>query len=157
MSHISWRWRNPNPPQRRQPARKSCYPTERTSCSSLSNTFSSSVARLAFEVSLINTYRRCTRIHSRRSSINKSVGHRLSIRTNPISFVRQGFLLFKEFCSTLCDEPVPQLKFYEEVKKRLRWVKQPVCSLLFRSNASKSSKPMKNVGEWAKRSTINSS
>jgi hypothetical protein len=26
-----------------------------------------------------------------------------------------GFLLFKEFCSTLCDEPVPQLKFYEEV------------------------------------------
>lgn len=29
-----------------------------------------------------------------------------------------GFLLFKEFCSTLCDEPVPQLKFYEEVKQR---------------------------------------
>jgi hypothetical protein len=30
-----------------------------------------------------------------------------------------GFLLFKEFCSTLCDEPVPQLKFYEEVRKFL--------------------------------------
>ncbi|CAF4572614.1 unnamed protein product [Rotaria sp. Silwood2] len=28
-----------------------------------------------------------------------------------------GFLLFKEFCSTLCDEPVPQLKFYEEIKR----------------------------------------
>ncbi len=30
-----------------------------------------------------------------------------------------GFLVFKEFCSTLCDEPVPQLKFYEEVRKFL--------------------------------------
>ncbi|CAF4457218.1 unnamed protein product, partial [Rotaria socialis] len=28
-----------------------------------------------------------------------------------------GFLLFKEYCSTLCDEPVPQLKFYEEIKR----------------------------------------
>ncbi|XP_076331468.1 G protein-coupled receptor kinase 1-like isoform X1 [Tachypleus tridentatus] len=27
-----------------------------------------------------------------------------------------GYLLFKEFCETLCDEPVPQLKFYEEIK-----------------------------------------
>ena len=26
-----------------------------------------------------------------------------------------GFLLFKEYCSSLSDEPVPQLKFYEEV------------------------------------------
>jgi hypothetical protein len=26
-----------------------------------------------------------------------------------------GFLLFKEFCNTCCEEPVPQLKFYEEV------------------------------------------
>ena len=25
-----------------------------------------------------------------------------------------GFLLFKEFCNS-CEEPVPQLKFYEEV------------------------------------------
>lgn len=29
-----------------------------------------------------------------------------------------GFLLFKDFCNTLCDEPVPQLKFYEEVTFR---------------------------------------
>ena len=26
-----------------------------------------------------------------------------------------GFLLFKDFCNSCCDEPVPQLKFYEEV------------------------------------------
>ncbi len=26
-----------------------------------------------------------------------------------------GFLLFKDFCNTCCEEPVPQLKFYEEV------------------------------------------
>ena len=26
-----------------------------------------------------------------------------------------GFLLFKDFCENQCDEPVPQLKFYEEV------------------------------------------
>jgi hypothetical protein len=30
-------------------------------------------------------------------------------------FFLLGFLVFKEFCSTLSDEPVPQLKFYEEV------------------------------------------
>ncbi|UJR24837.1 hypothetical protein I4U23_006209 [Adineta vaga] len=28
-----------------------------------------------------------------------------------------GFLLFKEFAASLCDEPVPQLKFYEEIKR----------------------------------------
>ena len=28
-----------------------------------------------------------------------------------------GFLLFKDFCNTCCEEPVPQLKFYEEVGK----------------------------------------
>jgi beta-adrenergic-receptor kinase len=26
-----------------------------------------------------------------------------------------GFLMFKDFCNTCCEEPVPQLKFYEEV------------------------------------------
>ncbi|CAF0901241.1 unnamed protein product [Rotaria sordida] len=31
--------------------------------------------------------------------------------------MHERFLLFKEFCSTLCDEPVPQLKFYEEIKR----------------------------------------
>lgn len=26
-----------------------------------------------------------------------------------------GYILFKDFCENACDEPVPQLKFYEEV------------------------------------------
>jgi len=26
-----------------------------------------------------------------------------------------GYLLFKEFCESVTDEPIPQLKFYEEV------------------------------------------
>lgn len=26
-----------------------------------------------------------------------------------------GFLTFKDFCENVCDEPVPQLKFFEEV------------------------------------------
>merc|ERR1711976_1118480 len=28
-----------------------------------------------------------------------------------------GYLLFKEFTDTVCDESVPQLKFYEEIRK----------------------------------------
>ncbi|ESO08118.1 hypothetical protein HELRODRAFT_75424 [Helobdella robusta] len=28
-----------------------------------------------------------------------------------------GFLLFKDFCENVCEEPIPQIKFYEEVKK----------------------------------------
>lgn len=27
-----------------------------------------------------------------------------------------GYILFKDFCENACDEPVPQLKFYEEVR-----------------------------------------
>ena len=43
-------------------------------------------------------------------------------KTNEISFdnifnQRIGFLLFKEFCEQVCDESVPQLKFYEETKR----------------------------------------
>jgi hypothetical protein len=26
-----------------------------------------------------------------------------------------GFHIFKDFCNSCCEEPVPQLKFYEEV------------------------------------------
>ena len=26
-----------------------------------------------------------------------------------------GYLLFKDYCETMCEEPVPQLKFLEEV------------------------------------------
>ena len=25
--------------------------------------------------------------------------------------------MFRDFCDTVCDEPVPQLKFYEEVSR----------------------------------------
>ena len=30
-------------------------------------------------------------------------------------FVIAGYLLFKDFCENVYEEPVPQLKFYEEV------------------------------------------
>lgn len=26
-----------------------------------------------------------------------------------------GYLLFKDFCESIADEPIPQIKFYEEV------------------------------------------
>lgn len=26
-----------------------------------------------------------------------------------------GYLLFKDFCENVCDDPIPQLRFYEEV------------------------------------------
>jgi len=31
---------------------------------------------------------------------------------------RIGYLVFKEFCESQCDEPVPQLAFYEDVSER---------------------------------------
>lgn len=33
-----------------------------------------------------------------------------------------GYLLFKEFCEQTSDEPVPQLKFYEEVNMNHVWI-----------------------------------
>ena len=30
----------------------------------------------------------------------------------------QGYLVFKDFSETQCDEPVPQLEFYEKVSER---------------------------------------
>jgi beta-adrenergic-receptor kinase len=38
-----------------------------------------------------------------------------------------GFLLFKDFCNSSCEEPVPQLKFYEEVsakEKKNDWIEK---------------------------------
>lgn len=32
-------------------------------------------------------------------------------------FFVSGYLLFKEFCEQTSEEPVPQLKFYEEVSQ----------------------------------------
>lgn len=42
-------------------------------------------------------------------------------KENEISFDKLfnqilGYLLFKDFCESMSDEPVPQLKFYEEVR-----------------------------------------
>ena len=50
---------------------------------------------------------------------NQQIGSfvRRSALLRPLTVLLLGFLLFKEFCATLCDEPVPQLKFYEEVKR----------------------------------------
>lgn len=30
--------------------------------------------------------------------------------------VLPGYLLFKDFCETVAEEPIPQLRFYEEVR-----------------------------------------
>lgn len=34
----------------------------------------------------------------------------------------QGYLVFKEFCETQCDEPVPQLAFYEDVSNQVLYL-----------------------------------
>ena len=52
----------------------------------------------------------------------RSVMYKYLDKMNEISFdvifnQRLGFLLFKEFCEQVCDESVPQLKFYEETKR----------------------------------------
>jgi hypothetical protein len=33
--------------------------------------------------------------------------------------VLSGYLLFKDFCETMAEEPIPQLRFYEEVSAPL--------------------------------------
>lgn len=52
----------------------------------------------------------------------RSVMHRHLQKMNEHTFdkifnQKLGFLLFKEYCNSLYDEPVPQLKFYEEIKR----------------------------------------
>ena len=52
----------------------------------------------------------------------RSVMHKYLEREGQVTFdhifdQKIGFLLFKDFCDGLHDEPVPQLKFYEEIKK----------------------------------------
>lgn len=52
----------------------------------------------------------------------RSVMHKYLEKMNEIDFYkifnqRLGFLTFKDFCENICDEPVPQLKFYEEIKR----------------------------------------
>lgn len=53
----------------------------------------------------------------------RSVMQKYLEKENEISFDKLfnqilGYLLFKDFCESMSDEPVPQLKFYEEVRIR---------------------------------------
>lgn len=52
----------------------------------------------------------------------RSVMHKYMEKNNEVSFdkifnQKLGYLLFKEYCETLHGEPVPQLYFYEEIRK----------------------------------------
>lgn len=52
----------------------------------------------------------------------RSVMHKHLTKMGEVTFdkifgQKLGYLLFKDFCENVCDEPVPQLKFYEEIKK----------------------------------------
>lgn len=52
----------------------------------------------------------------------RSVMHKYLEKNNEVSFEKifsqkLGYLLFKEYCETLHGEPVPQLYFYEEIRK----------------------------------------
>ncbi|BFZ18871.1 hypothetical protein BsWGS_21911 [Bradybaena similaris] len=52
----------------------------------------------------------------------RSIMHKHLQKVNEVTFdkifnQRLGFLLFKDFCDNVFDEPVPQLKFYEEIKR----------------------------------------
>lgn len=51
----------------------------------------------------------------------RSIMHKHLVKNNEacfekIFYQRLGFLLFKEYCEQLHFEPVPQLKFYEQIK-----------------------------------------
>lgn len=52
----------------------------------------------------------------------RSIMHKHLMKMGEVTFdkifnQKLGYLLFKEFCENVCDEPVPQLKFYDEIKK----------------------------------------
>ncbi|EDO35070.1 predicted protein [Nematostella vectensis] len=48
--------------------------------------------------------------------MHKYLSERNEVTFDKIFDQRLGFLLFKEFCKCQCDEPVPQLDFYEAIK-----------------------------------------
>jgi len=39
-----------------------------------------------------------------------------------------GYLIFKDFCENVCDEPVHQLKFYEEVSPVFLCMLSPILA-----------------------------
>ncbi|KAK3576688.1 hypothetical protein CHS0354_024296 [Potamilus streckersoni] len=52
----------------------------------------------------------------------RSVMHKHLMKMGEVTFdkifgQKLGYLLFKDFCENVCDEQVPQLRFYEEIKK----------------------------------------
>lgn len=52
----------------------------------------------------------------------RSIMHKHLMKMGEVTFdkifnQKLGYLLFKDFCENCCDEPVPQLKFYDEIKK----------------------------------------
>lgn len=52
----------------------------------------------------------------------RSIMHKHLMKMGEVTFdkifnQKLGYLLFKDFCENVCDEPVPQLKFYDEIKK----------------------------------------
>ncbi|CAG0878911.1 unnamed protein product, partial [Darwinula stevensoni] len=52
----------------------------------------------------------------------RSVTHRYLDKMGEVTFEkifnqRLGYLLFKEYCETISEEPIPQIKFYEEIKR----------------------------------------
>ncbi|XP_078741081.1 G protein-coupled receptor kinase 3-like, partial [Lampetra fluviatilis] len=52
-----------------------------------------------------------------RSVMQKYLEERGEVAFEKIFKQRIGYLLFKEFCENVVDEPVPQLQFYEEIKE----------------------------------------
>ncbi|XP_013421882.1 beta-adrenergic receptor kinase 2 [Lingula anatina] len=52
-----------------------------------------------------------------RSVMHKHLEKMGEVTFDKIFNQKLGFLLFKEFCENCCDESVPQLKFYEEIRK----------------------------------------
>eukprot|EP00111_Clytia_hemisphaerica_P013800 TCONS_00040616-protein len=51
------------------------------------------------------------------SVMHKYLNERDEVTFDHIFNQRLGFLLFQEYCEQLCDEPVPQIKFYEAIKE----------------------------------------
>ncbi|KXJ11686.1 beta-adrenergic receptor kinase 2 isoform X1 [Exaiptasia diaphana] len=49
--------------------------------------------------------------------MHKYLSERNEVTFDKIFDQRLGYLQFKEFCQTQCDEPVPQLYFYEDIKE----------------------------------------
>lgn len=49
--------------------------------------------------------------------MHKYLSERGEVQFDKIFDQRIGYLVFKEFCETQCDEPVPQLAFYEDIRE----------------------------------------